>query len=200
MDDDEHGGDPLPLALLGASALSLVQAASTSPSASESTRTRDVAFCRVHASASPLGDVSVGLASPSGTTVGPPPVRDIASPGSPYGSPAGDVTDRAGPPEWISRGCSPPICIAAPPGSPHGSPAGVCAAWPCSPACYAAPPGSPPGSPAGASVDPRVFFGPDPFNSGVKSVDAFGPSQYVFDTQPTTFEIDGEAAVKRFFS
>jgi len=136
-------------------------------------------------SASPLGDVVGGYASPPENTVGSPSVRDVASPGSPHGSPAENVAVRPGPPECIPRGGSPPACIAAPPGPPPGSPAGVCAA------CSAAPPGPPYGSPAGASVaepgmlsvapirhaptPPHIFFDPEPVDNGVALGDDLGP-------------------------
>ena len=172
MDDDEHGGDLLPLALLGASTFSPLLAASTSPTVAESTCARDtVPTCRLRTSASPLGDDAAGLASPSGITVGSPSVRNRTSPGSPHGSPAGDVAIRSGTPEWFSRGCSPPACIDVPPGPPHGSPVDVCAAWPCPPACST----DPPGSPIGSLADDD-FFGPDPLDNGVASVVILGPS------------------------
>jgi len=167
MDDDENGGDLLPLARLGASAFSPVQAASTSPPVAESTCTSlNVALCRVNASASPPGVAVVGIASPPIFAVGSPSVHDVASPGWPTGSPAEAVAERPSPPESAPRGSPPPACLAAPPGPPNGSPAGVaappglphgspadaCTARPYPPACSATPPGTPCGSPADVSV------------------------------------------------
>ena len=93
LDDAELRYNLLP----DSSAFSNVLAASISPPSAESTRAGDpVEPRRVHASASPPGEVAVGRALPSGPSPGSPSVCHVAPPGLPSGSPASGMPARSG--------------------------------------------------------------------------------------------------------